>query len=120
MLVILKLFCRTGLLLCLCLGSHTLLASDTGWPIQLWQPGTHEVVKRQQWSALTSTELTGRPAPQLESIPTSQFPTPAKRQTNSRLQLDRLHQQFGIQMPRWQQALEPVVAEALSESPDAN
>jgi len=64
-------------------------------------------------------ELTGRPAPQLESIPTSQFPTPARRQTNSRLQLDRLHRQFGIQMPSWQQALEPVVAEALSESPDA-
>ena len=65
------------------------------------------------------SELTGRTPPQLESIPTSQFPTPAKRQSNSRLQLDRLHQAFGIQMPNWQQALEPVVAEALSESPDA-
>jgi dTDP-4-dehydrorhamnose reductase len=65
-------------------------------------------------------ELTGRAAPTLESIPTSEFPTPAKRQTNSRLQLDRLHQRFGIKMPGWQDALAPVVAEALSVSPDAS
>lgn len=63
--------------------------------------------------------LTGRKPPRLVSIPTSQFPTPAKRQANSRLEISRLKEHFGIDMPSWQHALEPVVAEALSVSPDA-
>ena len=60
-------------------------------------------------------QLTGLTAPSLEAISTAQFPTPARRQANSRLQLDRLTTQFGLHMPDWQQALAPVVSEAVRD-----
>lgn len=59
-------------------------------------------------------QLIGEPGPSLEAISTEQFPTPARRQANSRMQLDHIHQTFGLRLPDWQQALAPVVAEALA------
>jgi dTDP-4-dehydrorhamnose reductase len=40
------------------------------------------------------------------AIPTSEFPTKAKRPANSRLDLTRLRDVFGVTMPSWQQALD--------------
>ena len=38
-------------------------------------------------------------------IATKDYPTKARRPLNSRLDLSRLNQEFGIQMPTWQEAL---------------
>ena len=42
-------------------------------------------------------------------IPTSAYPTPAKRPLNSRLNCDKLHQTFGIRLPDWQTSLARVM-----------
>jgi len=41
----------------------------------------------------------------INSIPTKDYPLPAKRPVNSRLSTDRLEQHFGLKMPAWDQAL---------------
>lgn len=38
-------------------------------------------------------------------IPSSEYPTPARRPANSRLDCSRLASRFGIRLPRWQDAL---------------
>ena len=38
----------------------------------------------------------------IRAIPSSDYPTPAKRPANSRLDCSRLEQEFGLQMPDWQ------------------
>ncbi|SHG04753.1 dTDP-4-dehydrorhamnose reductase [Vibrio gazogenes] len=43
--------------------------------------------------------------PLLKAIPTREFPTPAKRPANSRLNCDKIVQQFGIKPSDWQKAL---------------
>jgi dTDP-4-dehydrorhamnose reductase len=42
---------------------------------------------------------------QVERIPTREFPTPAQRPANSRLNQAKLRQVFGIEMPFWQESL---------------
>jgi len=41
----------------------------------------------------------------ISPIPTSQYPTPAKRPLNSRLCTDKLTQRFGVVMPTWETSL---------------
>ncbi|NGZ15529.1 dTDP-4-dehydrorhamnose reductase [Vibrio aestuarianus] len=43
--------------------------------------------------------------PNLSSIPTSAYPTPAKRPANSRLDCEKIDQQFGIKPSDWQVSL---------------
>jgi dTDP-4-dehydrorhamnose reductase len=43
--------------------------------------------------------------PRLRPIPTSEYPTPAKRPANSVLSLEKLSAQFGIILPDWKGAL---------------
>jgi dTDP-4-dehydrorhamnose reductase len=52
-----------------------------------------------------------RPAPAIEPVPTSAFPTPARRALNTELDAGRLKRVFGLQLRPWQEALEDVVAE---------
>ena len=47
----------------------------------------------------------------LEAIPTSGYPTPAKRPANSRLNCTRLHQRFGWTMTDWHESLREVLDE---------
>lgn len=47
----------------------------------------------------------------IESIPTSEYPTPAKRPANSRLNCVKLAQRFGWSMMDWRESLRLVVAE---------
>jgi dTDP-4-dehydrorhamnose reductase len=42
----------------------------------------------------------------LKRIPTSQYPTPAQRPLNSRMNCQRLEERFGLQAPAWDIALE--------------
>jgi len=48
---------------------------------------------------------------ELEAIPTSKYPTPAKRPLNSRLDCSKLRQTFGITLPSWVQGLEEAMAQ---------
>jgi dTDP-4-dehydrorhamnose reductase len=48
--------------------------------------------------------------PRLSSIPTSAYPTPAKRPANSRLNCSQIENQFGIQPSDWQAALDNIQA----------
>ena len=44
-------------------------------------------------------------------IPTSAFPTPAKRPLNSRLDTSKIQQAFGLCLPHWQQGVERMLTE---------
>jgi len=44
-------------------------------------------------------------------IPTAAYPTAARRPANSRLNCDKLHRTFGIQLPGWQQSLATIMSQ---------
>ncbi|AUG05313.1 dTDP-4-dehydrorhamnose reductase [Pseudomonas sp. S09G 359] len=52
----------------------------------------------------------GKACAELEAIPSSAYPTPAKRPLNSRLDCDRLQQQWHVSQPQWQDALRECLA----------
>jgi dTDP-4-dehydrorhamnose reductase len=52
--------------------------------------------------------LEGR-MPQVNAIPTSAFPTPAKRPQNSILSNEKLFERFGVRLASWESALEDVL-----------
>lgn len=47
--------------------------------------------------------------PRIKAIPTSEYPLPAKRPLNSRLNGEKLKKTFDIQLNHWEQALEDVI-----------
>ena len=49
-------------------------------------------------------------SPEVLAIPTSDYPTPAQRPANSRLDGSRLAEEFGIRLPDWRDSLPGVVA----------
>lgn len=51
---------------------------------------------------------------QVTPIETKNYPTPAKRPLNSRLNTDKLKQNFKIHLPKWQQGVSQVLEELLS------
>jgi len=53
-------------------------------------------------------EKLGSKQPQVQPIPTSEFPRPAERPHNSRLSQQKLLREFGIQLPDWRVGLELV------------
>lgn len=53
----------------------------------------------------------GKACAELEPIPSSAYPTPAKRPLNSRLDCSRLQQQWHVSLPHWQDALRECLAE---------
>src|SRR5690606_36888150 len=48
-------------------------------------------------------------------IPTSEYPTPARRPLNSRLSTARFQQAFGLKLPHWQQGVERMLTEILGK-----
>ena len=48
-------------------------------------------------------------------IPTSDYPTPARRPLNSRLCTDRFQQAFGLTLPHWQRGVERMLTEILGK-----
>ncbi len=50
---------------------------------------------------------------QVLAIPTSDYPTPARRPLNSRLATAKLQQRFGLRLPHWQQGVERMLNEIL-------
>jgi len=74
-----------------------------------WHGYAHFVIEwaRRHGQALKVT------AEAIEPVPSSAFPTPAKRPGNSRLCTDRLQQRFGLRLPPWQQGVERMLREVL-------
>lgn len=58
--------------------------------------------------------LLNEPHAKLESIPTSEYPTPAKRPGYSVLCNDKLKEVFGLSVPSWEQILELCLADIAS------
>ncbi len=52
-------------------------------------------------------------AQDVEPVPTSAYPTPARRPLNSRLDTTRLRESFGLSMPHWQHGVRRMLAETL-------
>ncbi len=61
-----------------------------------------------------AASMYGRAAPDVLAITTAEWPTPAHRPADSRLNCDRLARVFGITLPAWQQSLDTVVDALLS------
>ena len=49
----------------------------------------------------------------VRAVPTSAFPTPARRPSNSRLDTSRLRAAFGLTLPAWQAGVDRMLAEVL-------
>ena len=49
----------------------------------------------------------------IHPIPTSAYPTPARRPLNSRLDTRKLQQAFGLTMPDWRMGVERMLREVL-------
>jgi dTDP-4-dehydrorhamnose reductase len=47
----------------------------------------------------------------VQDIPTTAYPTPARRPANSRLDCSTLQRDFGIARPDWRAALAPMIKE---------
>jgi dTDP-4-dehydrorhamnose reductase len=50
---------------------------------------------------------------EIAPVPTSAFPTPARRPLNSRLSTRKLQQTFGLVLPPWQQGVNRMLREIL-------
>jgi dTDP-4-dehydrorhamnose reductase len=57
----------------------------------------------------------GHKVPVVDAIRTEEWPTPAKRPKDSRLDCDKLARVFGVRQPEWRDGLRRVVAELLTQ-----
>ncbi|AQQ41690.1 MULTISPECIES: dTDP-4-dehydrorhamnose reductase [Burkholderia] len=72
------------------------------------------------WHGFASAifELVGQPnTPRVLPIPASDYPTPAKRPTNSRMSNDKLYEVFGVAAPDWREALRLCLAGGMLTTP---
>jgi dTDP-4-dehydrorhamnose reductase len=53
------------------------------------------------------------PREAIAAVPTSAFPTPARRPANSRLDTQKLRNTFGLRLPDWQSGVDRMLAEVL-------
>ena len=61
-------------------------------------------------AAIASAGTFGHPQPKLiEAITTAEYPTPARRPADSRLDCGKLEHVFGLRLPAWEQALERTI-----------
>lgn len=70
-------------------------------PETTWCGFAREIFARAAWSK----------TPEVAGIPAAEYPTPATRPTNSRLDCMRIAEAYGIAQPDWRTALEAVLAE---------
>jgi dTDP-4-dehydrorhamnose reductase len=63
-------------------------------------------------------EARGRAVPTVEAIPTSAYPTPARRPANSRLDTAKLTRDFGVEPRPWRTAISEVVETLLAGQTD--
>lgn len=85
----------------------------TGTGVTTWYGFASEAVQRMQEKDPDVRLAT------LEGISTAEYPTPAKRPPNSRLNCSKLERTFHWRMPGWRQSLQAVIEE-LSISPETS
>jgi len=51
----------------------------------------------------------------ISAVPTTEYPTPAKRPLNSRLDTRKLQHAFGLSLPHWQAGVERMLTEHLGK-----
>ena len=59
----------------------------------------------------------GAAVPEIAPIATADWPTPAKRPANSRLDCTRLHDVFGVRLPQWRDSLTRTVETIFATAP---
>jgi len=74
-----------------------------------WNRYAKHVIAQAQW-AQPAIKIV---ANEVATVPTSAFPTPARRPHNSRLDCARLQTVFGLALPAWQQGVDRMLAEIL-------
>ncbi|MFL5898616.1 MAG: dTDP-4-dehydrorhamnose reductase [Solirubrobacterales bacterium] len=89
-----------------------------------WQPGYRGIFHAAgtgwtTWHGLAAATFAeaakhGRRPPTVEAITTAEFPTPAKRPADSRLDCGKLRRVFGLAQPEWRTSLERTIAELLA------
>ncbi|MFN3297587.1 dTDP-4-dehydrorhamnose reductase [Caldimonas sp.] len=83
---------------------HLVAAGETSW----FDYARHVI----EWARARGHAV--RVAPQaIEPVPTTAFPTPARRPLNSRLDTTRLREAFGLVLPPWQHGVDRMLAEIL-------
>lgn len=75
-----------------------------------WHGYAQHVLARARAAGLTLKAA----ADAVQAVPTSAFPTPAKRPANSRLDTDKLRTAFGLHLPKWQEGVDRMLAEILN------
>jgi dTDP-4-dehydrorhamnose reductase len=56
----------------------------------------------------------------IEAVPSSAYPTPAKRPMNSRLSNDKAQHVLGVKLPHWQDGLDACLNQLCHEEPDSD
>ena len=77
---------------------HFVNSGDASW---------HDLAAR----IFANMDQRGLPTPVLKAIPSSQYPTPAKRPSNSRLSTIAIQRDFGIKPRHWHDAIDAILAE---------
>lgn len=67
-------------------------------------------------AALEDAAHHGQPMPEVNAIRTEDWPTPAKRPQDSRMDNTRLHRIFGVKMPQWRDSVARTVHRLFSEA----
>lgn len=88
-----------------------------------WQPGFGGIFHvagcgQATWHALATAtfeeaSLRGVARPTITPIQTAQWPTPAQRPADSRLDCERLAEVFGLRLPSWRESLGAIIDECL-------
>ena len=76
--------------------------------------GTGETDRASQARAIfEASRALGGPVAGVEGIPTADYPTPARRPLNARLDCALTDAVFGVRLPRWENRLKDAVSEIL-------
>ena len=75
----------------------------TGHPYCSWSEFAKEIFQQAESMRLVSQ------APELTSIPTSEYPTPAPRPLNSKLDCSKIYDEFGVKPDDWKQSIKDVL-----------
>jgi len=83
---------------------HLVAAGVTSW---------HDYARHVIGFALAQGKTLKLDVGNVEPVPTSAFPTPAKRPSNSRLDTRKLRESFGLELPNWQAGVDRMLTEFL-------
>ncbi|MBP9907547.1 MAG: dTDP-4-dehydrorhamnose reductase, partial [Rhodoferax sp.] len=83
---------------------HLVAAGETNW----FEYAKHVLAQAKQAQPAIEFKVTD-----IQPVPTSAFPTPARRPHNSRLNTAKLQRTFGLTLPHWQVGVNRMLAEIL-------